>query len=138
MLRPPPRLVQSPPWLIGPSFAGIRAIKKVKDRRRGPPPSGLSPGLSHLENAHWGPAAEKMSSMRTVAAGGSDFSCFFGQRRTSTSTQRPGVSSSSENSGVAELKEDGQVSCDTAHNLRLTCLYTGGKRRHVANEEAQY
>ena len=31
-----------------------------------------------------------------------------------TSTQRPGVISSSENSGVAELKEDGQVSCDTA------------------------
>ena len=33
------------------------------------------------------------------------------------------VSSSSENSGVAELKENGQVSCDTAHNLHLTCSY---------------
>ena len=29
----------------------------------------------------------------------------------------------SENSGVAELKEDGQVSCDTAQNLRLLCSY---------------
>ena len=31
-----------------------------------------------------------------------------------TNTQCPGVSPSSENSGVAELKGDGQVSCGTA------------------------
>ena len=39
---------------------------------------------------------------------------------------------SSENSGVAELKEDGQVSCDTAHNLRLTCSYITRRGRATA------
>ena len=39
-----------------------------------------------------------------------------------TSTQS-GASSSPENSGVAEPKEGGQVSCDTAHDLRSTCSY---------------
>eukprot|EP01045_Picozoa_sp_COSAG04_P019646 COSAG04_NODE_1929_length_5198_cov_2.596195_3_plen_88_part_00 len=34
-----------------------------------------------------------------------------------------GASPSSENSGWLELKEGGQVSCDTARNLNLTCSY---------------
>ena len=40
----------------------------------------------------------------------------------------------SENSGVAELKEDGQVSCDTAHNpaLNLFVHYATRPRRSPA------
>ena len=38
----------------------------------------------------------------------------------------------SENSGVAELKEDGQVSCDTAQNLRFTCSYITPHARAAA------
>ena len=34
-----------------------------------------------------------------------------------------GVLSAERPAGVAELKEDGQVSCDTAQNLRFTCSY---------------
>ena len=41
-------------------------------------------------------------------------------------------SRSSENSGVAELKEDGQVSCDTAQNLRFTCSYITPHARAAA------
>ena len=41
-------------------------------------------------------------------------------------------SRSSDNSGVAELKEDGQVSCDAAHNPRLTCLYIAPHARAAA------
>ena len=47
-----------------------------------------------------------------------------------------GVSSRSENSGVAELKEDGQVSCDTAQNLRLTFLYITPHARAAARPHA--
>ena len=53
-----------------------------------------------------------------------------------TSTQPSGVSSRSENSGVAELKEDGQVSCDTAQNLRLTFLYITPHARAAARPHA--
>ena len=42
----------------------------------------------------------------------------------------------SENSGVAELKEDGQVSCDTAQNLRLTFLYITPHARAAARPHA--
>ena len=42
----------------------------------------------------------------------------------------------SENSGVAELKEDGQVSCDTAHNLRLLCSYITPHARATARPHA--
>ena len=45
-------------------------------------------------------------------------------------------SRSSENSGVAELKEDGQVSCDTAQNLRLTFLYITPHARAAARPHA--
>eukprot|EP01045_Picozoa_sp_COSAG04_P039198 COSAG04_NODE_10866_length_747_cov_2.651235_1_plen_56_part_01 len=45
-------------------------------------------------------------------------------------------SRSSDNSGVAELKEDGQVSCDTAHNLRLTCSYITRGGRAAARPHA--
>ena len=41
-------------------------------------------------------------------------------------------SRSSDNSGVAELKEDGQVFCDAAHNPRLTCLYIAPHARAAA------
>ena len=42
----------------------------------------------------------------------------------------------SENSGVAELKEDGQVSCDTAQNLRLLCSYITPHARAAARPHA--
>ena len=47
-----------------------------------------------------------------------------------------GASSSSENSGVAELKGGGQVSCDTAHNQHLTCSYITPHARAAARPHA--
>ena len=40
----------------------------------------------------------------------------------SQSVEKSRSSENSQNSGAAELKEDGQVSCDTAQNLRFNCL----------------
>ena len=46
------------------------------------------------------------------------------------------VSSSSENSGVAELKEGGQVPYDTAHNLCLACSCITRRGRATARPHA--
>ena len=53
-----------------------------------------------------------------------------------TSTPPSGGSSRSENSGVVEPKEDGQVSCNTAHNLRLLCSYITPHARATARPHA--
>ena len=37
---------------------------------------------------------------------------------------------------MAELKEGGQVSCDTAHNLRLACSYITRRGRATARPHA--
>ena len=64
--------------------------------------------------------------MVTHAAGGECAELRYGapadHKKSRQSVEKSRSSKNSQNSGAAELKEDGQVSCDTAHNLRLTCL----------------